>query len=203
MINEQQIEQQIVDAGLTAPRVKPPAIDELIAAVQYYVFPGSSFTICALTLVNGFIVTGESACASPENYNKEIGEKIAFTNARAKVWQLEGYLLRQRLYEEQQTHKLTDQERYLAGDYDHDSVRSAILEVRDEMYKDFTGVYSMLTVGLTMCDGRLLSGESSMPLHQMVGRNRDLIRDTLLKSAITNAIDNFLEAQFHKRQEAK
>lgn len=202
MINEQQIEQQIVDEGLTAPRVTPPAIDELIAAVQYYVFPGTSFTICALTLVNGFIVTGESACASPENYNKEIGEKIAFTNARAKIWSLEGYRLRCALYEEQQAHKLTDQECYLAGDYDHDSVRSAILEVRHEMYKDFTGDHR-LSVGLTMCDGSLLSGESTIPWTQMVGRNRDLMRDTLLKSAITNAIDNFLEAQFHKRQEAK
>ena len=34
-----------------------------------------------------------------ENYNEEIGNKIARENAREKVWLLEGYLLKQKLYE--------------------------------------------------------------------------------------------------------
>lgn len=55
-------------------------------------------TICVITLQNGFTVTGESACASPENYDKDIGEQIAFNNARDKIWQLEGYLLKEKLY---------------------------------------------------------------------------------------------------------
>ena len=55
-------------------------------------------TVCVLTLQNGYTVTGESACASPENYNKEIVEKIAFDNARDKIWALEGYLLKQKLF---------------------------------------------------------------------------------------------------------
>jgi hypothetical protein len=42
-------------------------------------------------------VTGESACASPENYSKELGEKIARDNARQKIWALEGYALRNKL----------------------------------------------------------------------------------------------------------
>lgn len=54
--------------------------------------------MCCLTLVNGFTVTGESACASPENFNAEIGEKIAFEQARNKIWMLEGYLLKQELF---------------------------------------------------------------------------------------------------------
>jgi hypothetical protein len=54
--------------------------------------------VCCLTLRNGFTVTGESACASPENYNSEIGQKIAFENARDKVWMLEGYLLKEKLF---------------------------------------------------------------------------------------------------------
>jgi hypothetical protein len=54
-------------------------------------------TVCALTLRNGYLVTGESAAASPENFNEEIGRKIARTNARNKIWALEGYLLRERL----------------------------------------------------------------------------------------------------------
>ena len=57
-------------------------------------------TVCVIALENGFTVTGESDCVSPENYDKEIGENIAFANARDKIWQLEGYLLKQKLYEE-------------------------------------------------------------------------------------------------------
>ncbi len=51
-----------------------------------------------MTLENGFTVTGESACASPENFDAEIGKKIAYDNAREKIWLLEGYLLKENLY---------------------------------------------------------------------------------------------------------
>jgi hypothetical protein len=44
------------------------------------------------------VVTGESACASPENYNQEIGNRVARENAESKVWMLEGYLLKEKLY---------------------------------------------------------------------------------------------------------
>lgn len=54
-------------------------------------------TFCVLTLRNGFTVAGESACASPENFNAEIGRKIARENAVAKVWPLMGYELKSRL----------------------------------------------------------------------------------------------------------
>lgn len=56
-------------------------------------------TFCVLVLSNGFIVTGESACVSPENFNAEIGRKIARQNAMDKVWPLMGYALKQKLYE--------------------------------------------------------------------------------------------------------
>ena len=55
-------------------------------------------TFCVLVLKNGFTVTGESACASPENFDKEIGQKIARENAINKVWPLMGYELKQRLF---------------------------------------------------------------------------------------------------------
>ena len=55
--------------------------------------------MCALTLRNGYIVTGESAAASPENFDESIGRKIACRKAYDQIWALEGYLLRQRLYE--------------------------------------------------------------------------------------------------------
>ena len=54
-------------------------------------------TICVLVLRNGFTVTGESACASPENFDAEIGHKIARQNAVAKIWPLLGFRLRDQL----------------------------------------------------------------------------------------------------------
>ena len=57
-------------------------------------------TFCVLVLRNGFTVTGESACASPENFDAEIGRKIARENAINKVWMLEGYLLKQQLHDD-------------------------------------------------------------------------------------------------------
>ncbi|MBE5528127.1 hypothetical protein A9J41_11485 [Laribacter hongkongensis] len=54
-------------------------------------------TFCVIVLRNGFTVTGESACASPENFDAEIGRKIARQNAFAKIWPLMGYELRTKL----------------------------------------------------------------------------------------------------------
>jgi len=97
--DEAQIEAEIQRKGLNAPRLNPDMIDGAIASEQYHVFPGTTMTVCALTLRNGYIVTGESAAASPENFDKEIGRKIARDNARNKIWALEGYLLREKLAE--------------------------------------------------------------------------------------------------------
>lgn len=96
-MSEQQIEIEVQSKGLSAPRITPSDIDAVILAEQFYVFPGTTLTVCCLTLRNGFTVTGESAAASPENFDVEIGQKIARENARHKVWALEGYLLRQKL----------------------------------------------------------------------------------------------------------
>ena len=97
MSNEKELEKEIQEKGLNARRITPAHIDNVIADVDYYVFPKTQLTVCCVTLQNGFTVTGESACASPENFNKEIGEKIAYENARNKIWALEGYLLKQNL----------------------------------------------------------------------------------------------------------
>lgn len=96
-MNEEAIENEIQEKGLTAPRLTPELIDNTIASEDYHVFPGSQLTVCCLTLRNGFTVTGESACASPENFDAELGRKIARGNARDKIWALEGYLLKERL----------------------------------------------------------------------------------------------------------
>lgn len=95
---EQNLEKEIQDKGLNAPRLTPDIIDSKIKKCEFHIFPKSQLTVCCLTLENGFTVTGESACASPENFDKEIGEKVAARNAREKIWALEGYLLKQHLY---------------------------------------------------------------------------------------------------------
>jgi len=97
MKNEKAIEAEITAKGLTAPRLTPAMIDACIVSEQYHVFPGTTLTVCALTLTNGYQVVGESACASPENFDAEIGRKIARENARQKIWALEGYHLRSEL----------------------------------------------------------------------------------------------------------
>lgn len=112
------IENMIQEKGLNAPRVTPAMIEECIKHEYYFTaFDGINganqgvglawvadpstdlLTFCVLVLQNGFTVTGESACASPENFDAEIGRKIARDNAVQKIWQLEGYLLKQKLSE--------------------------------------------------------------------------------------------------------
>lgn len=95
--NEIQIENEIQAKGLNAPRLTPDHIDDTIESEQYHVFPDTTLTVCALKLRNGYIVTGESAAASPQNFDRDIGRKIARENARNKIWGLEGYLLREKL----------------------------------------------------------------------------------------------------------
>ena len=122
-MNDQTIEQEIQTKGLTAQRVTPDDIEANIVSEHYFTAghgaygaileerglpdrthlrPGSPLnllTFCVLVLRNGFTVTGESACASPENFDAGIGRKIARENAIQKVWPLMGYELKTRLAE--------------------------------------------------------------------------------------------------------
>ncbi len=127
-MSEQEIEKEIQDKGLNAPRITPEHIDSVIQSVHYFTASdgyagalasseefnslpeGERFinppqqldllTFCVIVLKNGFTVTGESACASPENFNAKIGQKVAYGNAREKIWELEDYLLKEKLYQE-------------------------------------------------------------------------------------------------------
>lgn len=92
------INKEIEALGLTAPRITPEHIEDMIVSEQYHVFDLSTVTICLLTLKNGFNVVGESACASPENFNAGLGRKIARENAKQKIWALEGYLLKEQMH---------------------------------------------------------------------------------------------------------
>lgn len=82
---------------MSAPKVTAEQIDATIVAEQYHQFEGTTVTVCCLTLRNGFNAVGESACVSPENFNADVGRRLAFEKAREKIWALEGYALRERL----------------------------------------------------------------------------------------------------------
>jgi hypothetical protein len=113
-MNEQEIEKEIQDKKLTAPRVTPADLENVIASEHYFTALDGAMhtenagiqhaealgllTFCVLVLKNGFTVTGESACASPENFNAELGRKVAREHAKQKLWPLLGYALKDRLH---------------------------------------------------------------------------------------------------------
>lgn len=99
-MSDQDIENEIQAKGLNAPRLTPILIEAQIIGEQYYVFPGTTTTVCCLTLRNGFDTIGTSAAASPKNFDEEIGRKIARANARNKIWELEGYRLKEQLWQQ-------------------------------------------------------------------------------------------------------
>ena len=119
-MNDKQIETEIQAKGLTAPRITPDDIEANIKECHYftaldgvdghfrggleaYACDGKALgllTFCVLVLKNGFTVTGDSACASPENFDAEVGRKNARENAVNKVWPLMGYELKCRLARE-------------------------------------------------------------------------------------------------------
>jgi hypothetical protein len=65
----------------------------------FSLLPDERTTVCQITLQNGFTVIGTSACVSKHEYNQALGEKYAYEAAFSEIWQLEGYLLRQRRFE--------------------------------------------------------------------------------------------------------
>lgn len=114
-MDNQELELEIQAKGLNAPRITPDDIEANIEIAYYFTgeealqFAGQNgspfvahrsmglLTFCVLVLRNGFTVTGESACASPENFNAETGKKIARENATNKIWPLMGYELKSKL----------------------------------------------------------------------------------------------------------
>lgn len=117
------IEQEIQDKDLTAPRITPgdvlqeiagefyftalqgarmQGLDQMVAAGELHSTTAlnprlGQLTFCVLVLRNGIMVTGESACISPRNFDEAVGRKIARTNAIEKIWQLLGMRLADKL----------------------------------------------------------------------------------------------------------
>lgn len=125
--DDEGIENLIQAKGKTAPRVTPADIEANIVSEHYFTADEGNYghqylrtlyenggvidyearqvppdalkllTFCVLVLKNGFTVTGESACASPENFDAEIGRRVARENAKQKLWPLMGYELKTKL----------------------------------------------------------------------------------------------------------
>lgn len=132
MREDDEIEKLIKAEGATAPRVTPDHIESVIASEHYFTAkdgvdgafsnactqeiqglspdPLRLLTFCVLVLKNGFTVSGESACASPENFRPNIGREAARRAAVNKLWMLEGYLLKQQLYNDEVLGLLRDHE---------------------------------------------------------------------------------------------
>lgn len=89
-INDEELDAKL--SASPAPRVTKEAMEDRIESVTYNRF-SETVTICQINLDNGYSVRGESACVNPENYNSDIGNRIAYDNAFQKLWPLFGFLL--------------------------------------------------------------------------------------------------------------
>jgi hypothetical protein len=97
---DHELEAELQRLQANAPRLKPEDIDAVIVGTTYTKLPSEKVLVCELTLRNKYTVRGESAVVSIANYRQEVGERISKERAYAKIWELEGYLLQQRLYEQ-------------------------------------------------------------------------------------------------------
>lgn len=79
-------------------KVTEAGINSRISSVEYLKWPGTTLTLCNITLDNGFSIRGESACVDPRNYSEEIGKELAYRDAFSKIWAFEGYLLAERRF---------------------------------------------------------------------------------------------------------
>src|SRR5215207_7771092 len=88
-------EAQEIVAAKTAPKVTVESIEAKIAEVDY--ISRGYLTICVITMRNGFKTVGKAASASPENHDSAVAQRYAYESAFKPLWELEGYLLREKL----------------------------------------------------------------------------------------------------------
>lgn len=88
----------MTEQNKNAPRLNPAKIEATIKSEQYHVFAGTTVTVCMLKLTNGAKVIGHNyGSIDPNQQDWLIGKIEARNMAVEKVWELEGYLLRERL----------------------------------------------------------------------------------------------------------
>ena len=205
---EQQIEQEIQSKNLNAPRLTPADIDSKIKAVEYILprdvckrdngvevfdapLPLQTLTFCILTLENGFTVTGESACASPENFDAEIGKKIAYDNAREKIWLLEGYLLKEKL-----NHQIKIQEHFASQGVDAEKLQdNPIVSELPELEIKYSG--AVKSTDPTNDNQACASGSASSNGYQLNAKRDNAF---LVAQLLSN---NKISAELRKKAETK
>ena len=114
MTNSLQATDAASEAVAVAPRVRLADIEAAIEGVYYttaqralsdevieidHLAQLSLLTICVVVMRNGFTVIGKSAPASPENFNADLGKRLAYEDAVRQLWPLMGFALRERLSE--------------------------------------------------------------------------------------------------------
>ena len=216
---EQQIEQEIQSKNLNAPRLTPDYIDSKIALEMYFTGSGiidaqthgyhlglvrfqhhdgedlhkpmETLTFCVLVLENGFTVTGESACASPENFDAEIGRKIAFENAREKIWLLEGYLLKEKL-----NHQIKIQEHFASQGVDAEKLQdNPIVTELPELEIKYSG--AVKSTDPTNDNQACASGSASSNDYQLNAKRDNAF---LVAQLLSN---NKISAELRKKAETK
>lgn len=83
----------------TKNTVTQSVIDELMESCDIAVTTAfDKCTIVACKLPNGFVIVESSSCVDPANYDEDMGVDICMKNIENKLWELEGYLLQNKLY---------------------------------------------------------------------------------------------------------
>ena len=83
----------------TKNTVTQSVIDELMESCDIAVTTAfDKCTIVACKLPNGFVIVESSSCVDPANYDEDMGVDICMKNIEKKLWELEGYLLQNKLY---------------------------------------------------------------------------------------------------------
>ncbi len=83
-----------------APSITQDHVTGVLRHCQFHRFAGTTTTVCCITLANGATVVGKSACVSPENFNADKGQQLAYDDAKSKIFELEGYLLLEELHQD-------------------------------------------------------------------------------------------------------
>lgn len=101
---DDKIEKEIIEKGLTNPRVTKEQIDALLVKLEFSFGRVSETRVMCSASLDGFIIAdGFGACVDPRNFDEEVGKKIALENcayaAKKELWRLEGYRLSRSIVE--------------------------------------------------------------------------------------------------------
>lgn len=165
---DEQMEQEIQDKGLDAPRITLDQIKAMMARVQYnFDQPEGTTSTFAHAFLDGdfYLATGHTACVSKENFDPSLGIKYAqeeaAQKAQDKLWELEGYNLYRNPMMECSTREIS---------------KAELGEVLPEEPKEQSGE------GSKLCSGSAV-GYSNFTDPNLIRELRECIRDNRIKSA--------------------